>query len=754
MKTPRVGKTPRPVWSISLARSILLAGLLGTVIVAALSVAVCRSQWNQAADAAASETRSTAFFLSQHAEQLFMVADLALQKAVQFADHGNWETITHSRSAHDGLVSIRNGIDYIDDLWLNDASGRLRLTSFKFPTPDSNVADRDAFKAQVERDAGLYVGTTITGRVTSKGTFLVSRRITDDRGEFAGIASATVDLGYFDDFWRQLTLPDGMRVSILRAGDRSTLTSWPEPANGMSDSDAFSSQLGGSVRAGETEFAEDGDTRFGSYRRVGDRAVFVRVTQSRNALVVAFWKRFRPLFIFAGLCLLPLALLTAVAWRMAVSGEDLRQQLDRKVRERTVDLQAETRSLDTLNRTGLSLTAKLDQDAIVQTVVDSATALSGARYGAFFYLKAQPNGQHLRLHVLSGAQFADFAQFGDPRETAVFAPTFAGNSVVRSADITRDPRYGRGVECTDAAGSGCPAKTSRPGGMPAGHLPVRSYLAVPVVNREGKAHGAILLGHPEADRFSKRHEELIRGVAAQGAIALDNSSLFEAAQREISARRAVEEDQRILIDELNHRVKNMLATIKAVLRLSSRSATDVTAFTETFVNRLSSLAATHTILTEGMRQSADLRQIIENEIAPFAEEAKGHEQDAGDLRIALDGRSVELPASIAVPLGMGIHELVTNAVKYGALSVPPGRLTIQWSVASRDGREILELQWRERHGPPVTRPRRTGFGTQLLQRVLVDQIGGRCDFDYDAGGLKATIRVGLPTSATARPPRD
>lgn len=739
------GKPPlRHVWDLTLARSILLASLLGIMLVVGLAAGIWRSQWDQAVDRADAEARRTAFFLSQHAEQLFTVADLALQKTVQIAERGNWEKIGNSREAYEQLVSVRNGISYIDDLWLNDASGRLRLTSFNYPTPESSAADRDAFIAQVDKDAGLYVGELITGRVTSKGTFLVSRRITDQEGMFVGVALATVDLGYFNDYWQQLTLSKGMRLTIFRAEDMDVLTSWPGPAPNRVEMNALTDEIAESTKAGQMEFAEADDIRFGAFQRVGNLPVYVRVSQSSDALSQDFWERFRPLVLFAGLGLLTLLALMAVAWRMAVSAEGTRRQLDSEVRQRTAELRAETRLLDTLNQSGLSLSAKLDQADIVQMVVDAARILSGAHYGAFFYLKSQPDGEHLRLHVLSGADREDFARFADPRDTAVFEPTFVDKRIVRSDDITDDPRYGRGVEDTPADAP--KADDKYPGGMPAGHLPVRSYLAVPVVNWEGKTHGAVLLGHPEPGRFSQRHEDLIRGLAAQGAIALDNAALFEEAQREIAARRSAEAEQRILIDELNHRVKNMLATIKAVLKLSSRSASDIASFTETFVNRLSSLAGTHTILTEGMRQSADLRQLIENEVAPFVSDDQDSETGA---RIFLDGPSVELPANIAVPLGMALHELVTNAVKYGGLSVPKGCLSIAWWISEGPEGRSLELRWRERNGPVVSLPERKGFGSQLLQRVLVDQIGAQCEFDYAPEGLTAIMQVELPVSPSS-----
>ena len=495
------------------------------------------------------------------------------------------------------------------------------------------------------------------------------------------------------------------------------LTSWPGKVESLPDGDAFRQALRTQPVEGRIGFIEGDDDRLGFYHRVGSYPIFLRVTQSHNALETAFADRLVPLAAFAVFGLLALGALIALAWRMARSEERTRAALNDEVRRRTAALVEETHSLDTLNKIGMMLAAELDPGAIVQAVVDSATALSGGRYGAFFYVRTTSTGETLRLSVLSGSSTQDFADLGDPRETALFAPTFEGNTVVRSPDITRDPRYGGKV-----------AGLADGGGMPAGHPPVRSYLAVPVVSAGGTAHGAILLGHPEPDRFGDREEALARGLAAQAAVALDNAQLFE-------ARKAAEARQRVLIDELNHRVKNMLATVKAVLRLSARSASDdVETFVATFTERLSSLAATHTILTDGMRQTAGLRELLDNEVAPYAGEERDH--------VRLVGPDVELPSRIAVPLGMALHELTTNAVKYGALSVQSGQLAVRWRLDPANG---LAIEWLERGGPPATPPTRSGFGSQLLERVLVAQLGADCTLDYEPEGLRVAIIVPLPS---------
>jgi PAS domain S-box-containing protein len=179
-------------------------------------------------------------------------------------------------------------------------------------------------------------------------------------------------------------------------------------------------------------------------------------------------------------------------------------------------LEEQQQMLETLNRTGAALAAELDTEKVVQIVTDAGVALTGAAFGAFFYNVVNENGEALLLYTLSGANRADFEKFGHPRPTAVFAPTFKGEGVVRSDDITKDPRYGQNP----------PYK-----GMPKNHLPVRSYLAVPVTSRSGEVIGGLFFGHPKVGVFSEDSERLMIGLAGQAAVAVDNARLFQTAQR-------------------------------------------------------------------------------------------------------------------------------------------------------------------------------------------------------------------------------
>ncbi|APX89185.1 hypothetical protein BV394_05195 [Brevirhabdus pacifica] len=211
------------------------------------------------------------------------------------------------------------------------------------------------------------------------------------------------------------------------------------------------------------------------------------------------------------------------------------------------ELEVQKRLLETLNRTGVGLASELDPDALVQMITDAGVEVTSAAFGAFFYNKIDDKGESYMLFSLSGVERAAFESFPMPRNTKVFSPTFGGEGIVRSDDITTDPRYGQNA----------PYK-----GMPEGHLPVRSYLAAPVLSRSGEVIGGLFFGHPEPARFTVHHEMLLESIAGQAAIALDNARLYQAAQTDIQERRnaeiALRQTQKNL-EEAQERVELALA---------------------------------------------------------------------------------------------------------------------------------------------------------------------------------------------------
>ncbi|MDF0663651.1 MULTISPECIES: ATP-binding protein [unclassified Rhizobium] len=209
-------------------------------------------------------------------------------------------------------------------------------------------------------------------------------------------------------------------------------------------------------------------------------------------------------------------------------------------RETEMALRERTRALEILNRAGADLARENDLEKVVQLVTDAGVELTGAQFGAFFYNVINPSGESYMLYTLSGVPREAFSKFPMPRNTAVFAPTFLGEGIVRSADITQDSRYG---------------KNEPRRGMPEGHLPVRSYLAVPVISRTGEVIGGLFFGHADIGVFDAASESGLAGLAGEAAVAIDNARLFDAAQRELQERRRAEEALKELNANLEHLVK-------------------------------------------------------------------------------------------------------------------------------------------------------------------------------------------------------
>ncbi|MDK4729624.1 hybrid sensor histidine kinase/response regulator [Rhizobium phaseoli] len=208
------------------------------------------------------------------------------------------------------------------------------------------------------------------------------------------------------------------------------------------------------------------------------------------------------------------------------------------------ELRAKSEALAVVNRAGAAITVEPDVERLTQIVVDAGVTLTGAEFGAFFYNVDDGEGGSYMLYALSGVDRKNFEKFPMPRNTKVFAPTFDGEGIVRSDDILLDPRYGQNAPHS---------------GMPKGHLPVRSYLAVPVKSRDGSVIGGLFFGNAEPGRFSQATEASLVSLAGQSAVAIDNIRLFRAAKLEIDQRRDMEDQLRKLNEMLEVRVAAEIA---------------------------------------------------------------------------------------------------------------------------------------------------------------------------------------------------
>ena len=191
--------------------------------------------------------------------------------------------------------------------------------------------------------------------------------------------------------------------------------------------------------------------------------------------------------------------------------------------------------------------------------------------------------------------------------------------------------------------------------------------------------------------------------------------------------------QKLLLDELNHRVKNMLATVQAVAMQTRRRATDLDGFTQAFEGRLMALNRAHELLTREIGTGVLLHELLLETVAPY--------EDAAGERFRLRGPEIRLGSEVAVTIAMALHELITNAAKYGALSTPHGCISIEWRSSTPDS---MTMDWAESGGPPVAKPTRRGFGSDLIERGLARQSGGTAVLKFNKEGVRCHIACMLP----------
>jgi len=417
-----------------------------------------------------------------------------------------------------------------------------------------------------------------------------------------------------------------------------------------------------------------------------------------------------------------------------------RRQVDRTLREH-----AET--LEILNRVGVSLAAERDLERILQTVTDAATAVSGAQFGAFFYNVTNELGEAYLLYTLSGAPREAFASFGTPRNTPIFAPTFKGEGPVRLDDVTRDPRYG----------------TLPPHhGMPKGHLPVRSYLAVPVTARSGEVMGGLFFGHSEVGVFTERAERVVTGIASQAAVAIDSSRLYERHAQLIAELRESDRRKDEFIATLSHELRNPLAPLRNALHAlhlqgsPDQSPSRLREMIERQVDHLVRLVddllevsrinrGTFELRRERVELASVIQSAIETTEPLYAAGAREFDVKLADGPLVLDGDPVRLTQIFG--------NLLNNAAKY---TNSGGHV---WLTARRDGDSVLVTVRDDGIGiAPETLPglfemffrgsdgaSRGGLGIGLtLARKLAEMHGGTITASSDGLGKGSEFTVRLP----------
>jgi two-component sensor histidine kinase len=239
-------------------------------------------------------------------------------------------------------------------------------------------------------------------------------------------------------------------------------------------------------------------------------------------------------------------------------------------------------------------------------------------------------------------------------------------------------------------------------------------------------------------RIKRQDTGEMRWLARRGEIITDEAGMpvrVVGAVYDITERKRSEEQQRLLMAELGHRVKNTLAMVQAIASQTMRNATSLDDARDTFTSRLTNLAHAHDALMQENWASASIETVVSGAM-------RSHNHQA---RISWQGPDVRLGPRAALALSLALHELGTNATKYGALSVPDGRVVIVWTIAENADDRQFRFEWKEAGGPAVTPPTRKGFGSRLIERELATSLGGDVRISYEATGL--ILRLAAPLSA-------
>ena len=436
-------------------------------------------------------------------------------------------------------------------------------------------------------------------------------------------------------------------------------------------------------------------------------------------------------------------------------------------KETEAKLKEQTEVVETINRIGQMLAGELDQQKLIQSVTDAATELTGAEFGAFFYNVVEPAGASYMLYTLSGLPRGAFGDFPMPRATEMFGPTFRGEGTIRIDDVHSDPRYGNNPPYN---------------GMPSGHPPVCSYLAVPVISRSAEVIGGLFFGHSRVGAFSDRHERIIEGLASQTAVAVDNARLYEKAQtaikereqllvREQQARQQAELASRSkdeFLSLLSHELRTPLNAIMGWTRMLSSTQLPPEAVT-TALETIDRNAKLQSRLIDDM---LDVSRIMSGKLRLDAQPVdltSAINAAVDTLRPAADAKEIRI--YVVLDFGSGtvlgdpmrlqqvVWNLLSNAIKFtpkgGSVRVSLERINSHYELNVSDTGSGIDPMFlphvfeRFRQADSSTTKNYGGLGLGLaIVRQLVELHGGTVEAGNVKEGTGAIFTVKLPVMAT------
>ncbi len=629
---------------------------------------------------AETRARGTATILREHAQRVFEAQVNVIDRIDTRLAGLSWDEIERSEAIHLTLKGMADESPHIRGIWLVRPDGRTAAGAEFFPVPRTDVTERDYFQALRERP-DTYLGGLIQGHLTKSRQFNISRR-RSGAGAFDGLILVTSDLRYFEGFWAE-AIGKGPHIVAIVRDDGSVLARHPTPDRPVPPVPA-QSPFHQAIKAqpvGTYAFrsATDDRERLYGYARLDGLPASVLVGLDEEAVLQPWRQQAVLVLVLAALVAASLFALVEVARRQQ------RQVFAETLRRR----RAET-----------DLIARDEHLAVVREA-EAALALSAERY-----------------RVAVGAM----------------------RGIVYDWDLVSDRTY-RSEGLADLIGvpldEAPPTSTWWRERMHPEDRP-RIEAIVPAFMRDGPAYESeYRLRHRDghwvwvSDRGAIVRDEAGRAVRAIGSIV------------DVTERKLADERQQILLNELNHRVKNTLAAVQSIAVQTARTAGSAAELAGGLQSRIIALSRAHDQLIRSNWERVSLRALVEDELAPYRD---------GTDRVLIVGPDVGLNATAGVPLSLILHELATNAAKYGALAAPTGRLHVHWTVEIAGASEhvVVALRWIESGGPRVEPPSRRGFGSRLVTRGL-DAVGGEASLVFAPEGVRCTLRLPLAAAVAALP---